>query len=168
MKIGNKKVVLVHYQLRQDTAEGDIIEETFGKEPLGFIFGVGSMIPDFEKNLEGRIEGDAFAFGIAADKAYGTADPNRIADISMEAFKVEDKVPDDILFEGNILHMQDQDGHPLQGKIVSIAEESIKMDFNHPMAGQDLFFSGEVKSVREATEEELSHGHVHGEGGHKH
>ncbi len=168
MKIGDKKVVILHYQLRKDTAEGVIIEETFGKEPLGFIFGLGMMIPDFEKNLEGRIAGDAFAFGIKAGDAYGELDEQRIVDIPVESFMIEGKLPEDMIFKGNILQMQDQNGNPLQGMILEVGEEKIKMDFNHPMAGQDLHFTGTIKEVREATEEELSHGHVHGEGGHKH
>ena len=168
MKISDNKVVVLHYQLRKDNAEGVIIEETFGKEPLGFIFGQGMMIPDFEKNLDGRQAGDAFAFGIKAENAYGMIDENRIVSIPKEHFKVEGKVQEDVLFKGNILHMQDQNGNPLQGMILDIADESVRMDFNHPMAGQDLHFTGTIKTVRNATAEELSHGHVHGEGGHKH
>ena len=75
---------------------------------------------------------------------------------------------DMLLEEGKILNMQDQHGNPLRGKVTNVGDETVTMDFNHPMAGEDLYFSGEVVGVREATEEELDHGHVHGPGGHEH
>ncbi len=74
----------------------------------------------------------------------------------------------EIVKVGNFLPMKDQEGNPLQGLVQEITDEHVRMDFNHPMAGKDLFFSGEVIEVREATTEELEHGHVHGPGGHQH
>jgi FKBP-type peptidyl-prolyl cis-trans isomerase SlyD len=77
-------------------------------------------------------------------------------------------VPADILQIGAMLPMQDQDGNPMDGKLVEIGDETVKLDFNHPLAGESLHFTGKVESVREATSDELDHGHVHGEGGHQH
>ena len=73
-----------------------------------------------------------------------------------------------MLKPGSFIPMQDQDGHPLQGKVLSVGESDVKLDFNHPMAGKNLHFTGEIVEVRDASDEELNHGHVHGHGGHQH
>ena len=168
MVIEPNKVVLVHYTLTEGTAEGEVIETTEGRDPLGFIFGVGMMIPDFESNLTGKQAGDTFAFGIKAANAYGEYDETAIVEVPKEIFEVDGKIPEDLLVVGNVLPLTDQQGNHFEGMVAWVGLDKVKVDFNHPMAGVDLFFTGSVENVREAEEAELSHGHVHGEGGHHH
>ncbi len=169
MKIAPSKVVSVHYTLTEKTADGKQIESTRGGEPLVWLYGVGQMIPDFEKNLAGKTAGDAFAFGIDAANGYGEFDPEALAEVPMEVFAIENgKVPEGLLTIGRVLPMQDNHGHAMQGTIVSVGFDSVKIDFNHPMAGVDLFFTGTVEAVRDAEASELAHGPVHGPGGHHH
>ncbi len=167
MNVEKNKVVTVHYTLTENTETGEQIESTFGQEPLSFIFGIGSMIPEFEKNLQGLKVGDTFSFGVKAKDGYGEFDENAIVDIPKNIFMVDGTISD-VLQVGNIVPMRDQEGHRLDGVVLEIEEENVKMDFNHPMAGVDLWFTGEVKVVRDATQEEIAHGHAHGEGGHHH
>lgn len=168
MNIGNNTVVLCHYTLREGTASGQLIESTEGGEPLGYIHGIGMMIPLFEKNLEGKQAGDEFAFGIPAADAYGEYDEEAVSEIPKEAFNLGDMNPDDIFVEGEILPLQDENGNAMQGLIAEVTPTTVKIDFNHPMAGVNLYFTGQIDSVRNATAEELAHGHVHGVGGHNH
>lgn len=168
MIISQNKVVSVHYTLNEGTAEGQLVESTNGGEPLTFIYGVGMMIPAFEANLAGMQVGDTFAFGIPAADAYGTYDQTALVEVPKQIFEHEGKIPDGLLEIGNVLPLQDQEGNRLQGMVAWVGLESVKLDFNHPMAGVDLFFTGHVESVREAEAEELAHGHVHGPGGHQH
>ena len=168
MVVENNKVVLCHYVLRESEAAGQLIESTEGGEPLGYIHGVGMMIPLFEENLAGKIAGDDFAFGIKAADAYGEYDEEAMAEIPKTAFNLGDVNGDDIFVEGEILPLQDENGQTMEGIIMEVTPETVKVDFNHPMAGIDLFFTGHIQSVRDATAEEIAHGHVHGEGGHQH
>ncbi|MEO6038539.1 MAG: FKBP-type peptidyl-prolyl cis-trans isomerase [Saprospiraceae bacterium] len=168
MIIAPNKVVSVHYTLTEGTAEGNLVETTSSGEPMAFIYGVGSMIPDFEKNLEGLQPGDKFAFGIPAATAYGEYDDTALVEVPKNMFEVEGKIPDGLLEVGNTLPLQDQDGNQFQGMVAWIGLDKVKIDFNHPMAGVDLYFTGHVENVRDAEPEELAHGHVHGAGGHHH
>lgn len=168
MKIEKNKVVLVHYTLTENDANGQVIESTQGSDPLGFIFGVGMMIPDFERNLEGMEAGDNFAFGIRAADAYGEYDQSALVEVPKNMFEVDGKIPDGLLEVGNMLPLTDQEGNNFQGMVAWVGLDKVKLDFNHPMAGVDLFFSGQVDSVRDAEPAELEHGHVHGAGGHHH
>lgn len=168
MIISLNKVVSVHYTLNEGTAEGPLVETTSGREPLTFIYGVGMMIPAFEANLAGKQVGDPFAFGIPAAEAYGTYDEAALVEVPKHIFEHDGKIPDGLLEIGNVLPLQDQEGNRLNGMVAAVGLETVKLDFNHPMAGVDLFFTGHVESIREADAEELAHGHVHGPGGHHH
>ncbi len=168
MVIENNKVVLCHYTLREGDAAGQLIESTEGGEPLGYIHGVGMMIPLFEQNLMGKKAGEEFAFGIAAADAYGEYDDEALAEIPKAAFNLEGVNPDDVFVEGEVLPLQDENGQAMQGIIVDVSETTVKIDFNHPMAGVNLYFIGHVDTVRDATAVELEHGHVHGAGGQNH
>ena len=161
MAIEKNQVVVLHYKLQEDDAQGELVESTFDKEPLKFIFGIGQMIPAFEENLENRSQGDDFAFTIEAENAYGLHDDRAVADIPMSEFEVDGKVEPDSIALGKALGLRDSEGNSYQGVIVETSEESVKVDFNHPMAGINLHFSGRIESVREATKSELDHGHVH-------
>ncbi len=168
MKIDKHKVVTLHYKLQEKSAEGDLVEETFGSDPLVFLYGAGAMIPKFEEELAGKKEGDQFAFGIESQDAYGEYNPDAIAPVPTEAFVVDGKLAEDLLQVGRVIPMRDQEGNQLLGTVMEVGEQQVKMNFNHPMAGVDLYFSGRIEDVREATEEEVAHGHVHGKGGVEH
>ncbi len=162
MKIEPKKVVSLTYVLRTDGFDGVIVETATTENPLRFIFGVGQMLPMFEANIEGLEEGDTFEFKLEANDAYGQRNEENVMDIPMDAFKDESgQVRKDLLEVGNVIPLQDMAGNQYFGEIKEIGNDSVKMDFNHPMAGKDLYFTGKVIEVRDATEEELAHGHVH-------
>ncbi|SMD31948.1 FKBP-type peptidyl prolyl cis-trans isomerase /Apo-metallochaperone SlyD [Reichenbachiella faecimaris] len=167
MNIGNEKVVSITYKLQEGNKSGEVVQEVDSKEPFVFLFGTQQVLPDFEINLKDKSIGDTFEFGIASDKAYGPVDDNAVVNLPRNMFEADGKLGE-IVKVGNFLPMKDQEGNPLQGLVKEITDEHVRMDFNHPMAGKDLFFSGEVIEVREATAEELAHGHVHGPGGHQH
>ncbi|MBL7817076.1 MAG: peptidylprolyl isomerase [Saprospiraceae bacterium] len=168
MVIEQNTVVLCHYTLREGTASGQLIESTEGGEPLGYIHGIGTMIPLFEQNLEGKSSGDSFEFGIPAAEAYGEYDDESVAEIPKAAFNLGDMNPDDVFVEGEVLPLQDENGNMMQGIIAQVNPTTVTIDFNHPMAGVDLYFIGQIADVRHATPEELAHQHVHGVGGHHH
>ena len=163
----SNKVISLSYTLTKDTAEGELIETTEGKDPLVFLSGVGQMIPDFEANVINLNVGDEFSFGITAERAYGKRSQDAIIELEKAMFMDGDKLADGIE-EGKMVPLQDQNGRVVPANVVKINETTLTMDVNHPLADQDLHFTGKVEAVREATEEEISHGHVHGPGGHHH
>lgn len=168
MVIEEKKVVTVHYTLTKGSADGTLVESSIGSEPLAFIYGIGMMIPDFEANLKGMKPGDPFAFGIQAADAYGEYDEAAMAEVPKSMFEEDGEIPEGLLEIGNTLPLEDDQGFSFEGIVLAVNEEKVKLDFNHPLAGVDLFFTGHVESIRDAEPEELEHGHVHGDGGHHH
>jgi FKBP-type peptidyl-prolyl cis-trans isomerase SlyD len=168
MTIEQNTVVTLHYRLQADNAQGELIEETFGSDPLVFLYGAGQMIPEFERQLAGKNEGDQFAFGIASGDAYGEFDADAVAMFPLESFVIDGKLATEMLSIGNRIPMSDNEGNRLVGVVTEVSQEGVMLDFNHPMAGQDLFFSVAIESIREATPGEIEHGHVHGPGGHHH
>lgn len=168
MKIGSNMVVSLTYKLTNHKT-GEKIEETTTENPMLFLYGVGSIIPEFEENLDGKVVGDAFKFSIDSENAYGTPSEEQIAMLPISIFQNEEgKINEEELFEGAFVPMSDNDGNHLRGLVLEIKDELVKMDFNHPLAGIDLHFEGTIVEVRPATQEELDHGHAHGVHGHQH
>lgn len=168
MTIQDLVVVSLNYKLSNHKT-GEKIEETTTENPMVFLFGVGGIIPEFEENIRGKQAGDNFDFAINAANAYGEANEDMIAMIPLNVFVEEGGELDTNMFKvGAIVPMSDSEGNHLRGTILEVAPEYIKMDFNHPLAGTDLHFSGEIISIRPATQDEIDHGHVHGPGGHHH
>lgn len=168
MQINTNKVVTLSYKLSNDIT-GEKIEETSPENPMVFLFGVGQLIPEFEQNIDGLKAGDTFEFSISAENAYGQASEDNIVNIPLDVFKNEEGVVDtNEIKVGAILPMSDNEGNMMRGTILEMSETEVRMDFNHPLAGTDLNFSGTIDHVREADADELAHGHVHGEGGHQH
>jgi FKBP-type peptidyl-prolyl cis-trans isomerase SlyD len=172
MIIENRKVVSVDYHLTTKSAgqtQESLVEKTSKEHPFVFLFGSGQLLESFEKNLKGKKVGDTFDFLIDSKNGYGERDENHLVNVPIEAFKGEDgSFDDENVKVGSTLPMVDNQGHKLQGLVEEITSEFVKMDFNHPLAGKELHFVGEILEVREASEEEISHGHVHGPGGHHH
>jgi FKBP-type peptidyl-prolyl cis-trans isomerase SlyD len=162
MQIASKTVAAVNYVLE---VEGQQIDQSPEGSPLTFLVGSGMLIPGFENSIDGLIAGDAFDFEVTPDQGYGDVNPEAIVDLSKDVFKVDGELKEELLVVGAQVPMQDENGNPLNGMVVETAEETVKVDFNHPLAGKKLHFSGSIESVREASAEELDHGHVHGDGG---
>jgi FKBP-type peptidyl-prolyl cis-trans isomerase SlyD len=164
MKIAPKHVVSLTYDLYvdQDGTE-TLVESATQEQPLTFLFGAGQMLPKFEENLSNLSTGESYDFKLSAEDAYGVYDEEAVATLPMEMFQGQD-MPE----IGGILPLQDNHGNRFQGQVVSIAEDGVIVDLNHPMAGQELHFKGSIINVRPATPEELSHGHAHGPDGHHH
>ncbi|MFT7034226.1 MAG: FKBP-type peptidyl-prolyl cis-trans isomerase SlyD [Cyclobacteriaceae bacterium] len=167
MVIESNKVVTITYKLQESNKEGEIVQEVLEKEPFVFLFGTEQVLPGFESNLQGKTTGNDFSFEIKSDDSYGPIDEEAIVTLPINIFMVEGKLAEMVKI-GEFLPMNDQEGNEMQGLVLEIGDETIKMDFNHPMAGLDLFFTGKVLDVREANPEELDHGHVHGPEGHHH
>lgn len=165
MKATQNKVVSIIYELRKDSLNGDLIEKLNSDNPLVFIFGKGQLLPKFEDYLRGKKAGESFSFQLKCVDAYGPVVENAIIDVPISVFEIEGKIDTNLLQTGNVVPMMDREGRRLNGLIKEIGTEKVTMDFNHPMAGKDLFFSGEITEIRDATEEELKHGHIHAEGG---
>jgi FKBP-type peptidyl-prolyl cis-trans isomerase SlyD len=168
MTIETNMVVSLNYKLTNHNT-GEQIEETTSENPMVFLYGVQSIIPEFEENIAGKKVGDDFKFWIASDNAYGQPSDEQIVMIPLNVFQLEDgKINEEEIFIGAIVPMSDNEENKLVGQILDMTEEFVKMDFNHPLAGKDLHFEGVILEVRPASEEELAHGHVHGEHGHQH
>jgi FKBP-type peptidyl-prolyl cis-trans isomerase SlyD len=168
MKVGKDMVVTLTYELHQNDEQGEIIQKVDEKRPFIHLFGAGSLLPAFEENLEGLVAGDEFGFYLPSEDAYGESSEKAIVELDKELFEIDGKIDEDIVAVGKMVAMQDQEGNPLDGIVLDIKDKTIVMDFNHPLAGQNLYFSGKILDVREALDDEISHGHVHGEGGHHH
>jgi FKBP-type peptidyl-prolyl cis-trans isomerase SlyD len=165
MKIQPKHVVSLTYDLyvKEDNGSEGLVESATEEQPLTFLFGAGQMLPKFEENLSDLSTGDPYEFRLSAEDAYGNYDDEAVASLPKEMFQGTD-IPE----IGSMLPLQDNHGNHFQGQVVSIAEDSVIVDLNHPMAGQELHFKGKIVNVRPATPEELSHGHAHGPDGHHH
>jgi len=165
MKINPQHVVSLTYDLyvKQEDGSEALQESATEEQPLTFLYGAGQMLPKFEANLSELSTGDTYDFRLPAEHAYGEYDEEAVANLPLEMFKESGK-PE----IGDVLPLQDNNGNRFQGMVVSVAEDSVIVDLNHPMAGQELHFKGKILNVRPATPEELSHGHAHGPDGHHH
>ncbi len=166
MKIEPQHVVSLTYDLyvKQEDGTEALVESTTPEQPLTFLYGAGQMLPKFEENLSSLATGDSYEFTLAAEDAYGQYDEQAVANLPKEMFKGID-IPE----IGSIVPLQDNNGNHFQGQVVSIVEDAVIVDLNHPMAGQELHFKGSIINVRPANAEELSHGHAHGiDGQHQH
>ena len=159
MKISANTVVEFAYELEVD---GQIVDRTTVEKPLDYIHGTGSLLPKLEAHIEGMQAGDKFDITLAPVDAYGEVEPQRIIDLPKAAFEVNGEVREDLLVPGNTIPMMNSMGGVIPGVVLEVTADTVKMDLNHQMAGKTLHFTGEIVSVREATEKELTEG-LHGE-----
>ena len=159
MKVENNKVVAVSYALE---VEGKIADQSAPGAPLEYIHGSGMLLPKFEAALEAKEPGDAFDFILSPEDGYGVYDPAYKIDLPKTAFAIDGKIHDELLVVGRTIPMLNQAGQVVQGVVAAVSESAVTMDFNHPMAGKTLHFTGRVESVRSATDKELTEG-LHGE-----
>lgn len=157
MNISKNKVVEISFKLYLDDFGGELVQEFNKEEPFKFIFGLGYLLEGFEKKISGLSVGEHFKFTLPVDEAYGEVDEEGIIDFPHAMFNIDKNY----VYVGSVLPFKDQDGNEMEGTIVEITDETVTVDFNHPLAGEELFFEGEVLNIREATAEELNHGHVH-------
>jgi FKBP-type peptidyl-prolyl cis-trans isomerase SlyD len=163
MSIKPNTVVSLTYELHTTNEEGQqvFVEKADKDHALVFLYGTGMMLPKFEEHLNGLTVGDEYSFELSAVDGYGELDPGAFADLPKDMFK-EVELP----AVGDVIPLQDNQGNHFRAGVIAIHEDTVSVDLNHPMAGKNLIFAGEILSVREATEEELSHGHAHGADGH--
>lgn len=159
MKIAKNNVVEFCYELEVD---GQIVDRTTKERPLDYIHATGSLLPKLEEAVEGMEPGDRFDVTLSPADGYGEIDPARIIDLPKAAFEVNGEIREDLLVPGNTIPMMNSMGGVVPGVVLEVTAESVKMDLNHQMAGKTLHFTGEIISVREATEKELTEG-LHGE-----
>ena len=146
---------------------GEVFDSSEGRDPLTFLVGHKQMILGFEQEMLGATVGETRKFTLTPDEAYGHRDEAGIQDVQRSDFPDTVDV-EQALEQGIPLGAYNEEGQPMQFRIVAIEGDIVKIDFNHPMAGETLNFSVDVVAIREATSEELEHGHVHGPGGHHH
>jgi FKBP-type peptidyl-prolyl cis-trans isomerase SlyD len=160
MQIANNKVVSIHYKLTNDA--GDILDSSEGQEPLAYLHGLGNIIPGLENALSGRALGDKFSVTVAPADGYGERDNEMVQSVPKSAFQGVDQILPGMQFQA-----QSPEGMQLV-TVIDVDGDEVILDGNHPMAGITLTFDVEVTEIRDATAEELEHGHVHGPGGHHH
>ena len=159
MKIAQNTVVEFCYDLEVD---GQIVDKATQERPLDYIHGTGSLLPKLEAHIEGMEPGSKFDVTLSPIDGYGEVDPSRIIDLPKAAFEVNGEIREDLLVPGNTIPMMNSMGGVIPGVVIEVSEDSVKMDLNHQMAGKTLHFTGEILTVREATEKELTEG-LHGE-----
>ncbi len=169
MEITKNRMVTLTYDLRLDDQNGDMIEQATADRPLRFIYGAGQMLPKFESQLAGMKSGQPFEISLTKYDAYGEINDDAIVELPLQVFSVDGNFDEEMVKIGNTVPMMTGDGQRLNGIVLEVSDQVVKMDFNHPLAGEDLHFQGEVLEVREATDEEIaalfSHGCGCGSGG---
>lgn len=160
MQIAQNSVVAFHYTLTNDA--GEVLDSSEGREPLTYLHGAGNIIPGLEKELEGRQAGDKLNATVAPSEGYGEKQEQLVQEVPRDAFQGVESVEPGMQFQAQT------QGGPLMVTVTGVEGDTVTVDGNHPLAGQTLNFAVEIASVREASQEEVEHGHVHGEGGVEH
>ena len=159
LTVQDGQVVSMEYTLRVD---GEIVDSSAGREPLEFLQGAGNIIPGLEQELYGMSLGESKLVVVAPEDGYGVIDPDAFIDIPREQF------PDSIPLEVGVqLQVTDEEGNPMLARIDGVFDEHVRLDFNHELAGKELHFDTRIVAMRDATDEENEHGHVH-DGHHHH
>ncbi len=166
MEIVTNAIVGLTYELKVSKEEDEIESAPFSVEvrdqedPFYFLYGNSGLPEKFEEFLLGKKEGETFNFVVPAEEAYGEADEELIMTLPKDQFSEERGFQSEMLAEGNFLPLVDENGYPMQAKVLKVMEDDVLLDFNHPLVGFNLHFDGEIFEVREATEEELANGNL--------
>jgi FKBP-type peptidyl-prolyl cis-trans isomerase SlyD len=160
MNIEKDKVVIFHYTLKG--ANGEEMESSKDRDPMTYLHGGNNIIVGLEKAMQGRETGDSFSVTIEPEEAYGARKEDNIQRIPLKRLKGLGKIK-----PGQVLNLQTDQG-PVQVTVVKLGRFNVDVDANHPLAGETLTFDVEITEVRDASKEEIAHGHVHGPGGHQH
>ena len=159
MEITANKSVSAEYELYVDgetEGELELMERATSEQPLSFIYGVGMMLPKFEENIFGLATGDKFDFTIENEDAYGPYEDENVLDLDRSIFEIDGKLDEEVVFEGNVVPLMDNEGHRINAQVVEVTDTHVKVDLNHPLAGETLHFKGSILEVREASEKELA------------
>ena len=159
--INNNQVVQFHYTLKDD--EGNIIDQSPEGQPLAYLHGYQNIIPGLEAQLVGKAVGDKFTASVEPADAYGEFDDAAVQEVPRENFQGVDNIQAGMQFQS-----QTEDGHVMLVTVKDVQDDMVIVDANHTLAGKKLHFDVEIADIREATPEELQHGHAHGAGGHHH
>lgn len=149
-------MVKLTYDLRIDNEQGELVEQATTEQPLEFLYGAGMMLPKFESELIGLKQDDPFTIKITSTDAYGAVNNEAVVELPKNVFLVNGEFDAELIKVGNTVPMMSSNGQRLNGLVLEISDETVKMDFNHPLAGEDLFFAGKVIDVREASDEEVA------------
>ena len=160
MVVAKDTVVAIDYTLKN--REGELIDSSEG-EPLEYLHGHHQIVPGLEKALEGAKDGDTRNVVVGADEGYGARDEQAVFAVQRAMFP-----PDAELIAGTTFIGRDTHGNAVPVTVVAVQGEQVTIDANHPLAGEELHFEVTIRTVRAATAEELTHGHVHGAGDHDH
>lgn len=160
MKIQKNTVVTLNYTLKNSA--GEILDTSEGREPLVYLHGVGGLIPGLEDELEGKEKGNSFNTVISPENAYGTRRDDLLHVVPKSGFQGDEEMQ-----IGMQVQLETEQG-PAIATISEIEGENVTLDLNHPLADMELHFAVDVMDLRDATEDEISHGHAHGPGGHQH
>ena len=156
LTVQDGQVVSMEYTLKVD---GVVTDSSEGREPLQYVHGAGNIIPGLEREMTGMTVGDSKDVTVLAAEGYGEQDDSAFMDVPREQF------PDEIPMQvGTELQVQNQAGQPMFARIEQVGDQSVRLNFNHPLASKDLHFNVKVVDLREATPEEIEHGHVHAPG----
>ena len=161
MSIKDNSAVSFHYSLADD--EGQQLDSSVGKEPLAYLHGAGNIIPGLENALTGKAVGDSMTVAVSAAEGYGEVQQELIQDVPRTSFQGVEQIEVGMQFEA-----QTGQGGTVPVTVTAVTDETVTVDGNHPLAGKNLNFDVSIEAVRDATAEELEHGHVHGPGGHEH
>ncbi|HEY5570273.1 MAG TPA: FKBP-type peptidyl-prolyl cis-trans isomerase [Bacteroidales bacterium] len=160
MKIELGKFVAVAYDLYStepdENGEQELLEQAPEEKPFSFVFGTQQVLDAFESELIGKKAGETFDFELTPDMAYGDYEDTRVVDVPKTAFSIDGEFDENSVYPNAVLPMMDSEGNHMYGSVVDISSDMVKMDFNHPFAGETLHFSGKVLEVRDATLEELN------------
>lgn len=156
LEIGKYAMVTLTYDLRVDDENGEVVEQATETQPLEFLFGAGAMLPKFESQLAGLREGEPFTIKLSSNDAYGEVNEEAVVELPKHVFLAGGKFDDELIQIGNTVPMMSSNGQRLNGLVLEVNDEVVIMDFNHPLAGEDLFFAGKVVAVREASDEEVA------------
>jgi FKBP-type peptidyl-prolyl cis-trans isomerase SlyD len=159
--VAEGKIVLFHYTLTNDA--GETLDSSAGGPPLGYLHGAGSIVPGLESALTGKVAGDKLDVVVPAGEAYGEYVAGAVHKVPRTQFP-----PDVNIQVGMQFGAEGPDGQPVAVWVRAVDDNEVSIDFNHPLAGQQLHFAVEILTVREASTEERMHGHPHGAGGHDH
>ncbi|AJY51589.1 MULTISPECIES: peptidylprolyl isomerase [Halomonadaceae] len=160
MQIAQNSVVAFHYTLTNDA--GEVLDSSEGREPLTYLHGAGNIIPGLEKELEGRAAGEKLNVSVSPEEGYGELQEQLMQEVPRDAFQGVESIEPGMQFQAQT------QGGPLMVTVKKVEGDTVVVDGNHPLAGQQLNFDVEIAEVREASSEEVEHGHVHGEGGVEH
>lgn len=160
MQVAKNKVISIDYTLTD--AQGTELDSSHGRSPFAYIHGIGNIIPGLEAALEGKSAGDQLNAVIPPEKAYGTRDETLVQQLPRSRFDTDQDIQVGMQFQAT------GESGPRVVTVVSVDADNVTVDANHPLAGVTLHFDVTIKEVREATGEELSHGHVHGPDDHHH